>query len=325
MRGAAAALLLAGAAANVDVIISAARALPPTACAHGCARWADLAGDGNTRDQADVNAKWRHGAPPAAAARLCAAPAYDPGESGPGWCYCAQTHDSSWSTCVDAPGSVPTQINLQFVDDAGATTVSFVTHDEGAHGGPPVAQVGTAPGGGGNVTGVTNFWTQVGSEREYSFHFVPLTGLAPATTYYYRVASGAAGAIWSDWYSYRTRDPAATLRIAIAGDVGPYPVNHFDLIANASTATDETRVDLLLHMGDHAYQMSSDDGARGDLYLLAFEAALTRLPWLAVMGCAAREARAHARCWPPPSQLPATSLYPFSSPAITSCTTELFS
>ena len=280
------ALLVVGAAGNVDVVLpTPERATPPAACPHGCALWANLSADGNTRDQADVDAKFRYGVAPDA--RACASPAYDPGESGPGWCYCRGTRDASWAYCTDAVGSVPEQINLQFVDDAGRTTVAFVTIDSHARGGPPVAQLSQSPSGVPAVTvnGVTNFWTQVGSTREYSFHFVPLTGLLPATTYFYRVASGAPGAVWSAWLEHTTRDPAAPLRFAIAGDVGPYPVNHFDLVANASVARDATRIDFLVHMGDHAYQMSSDDGARGDLYLIAFEAALTRLPWLPVMGC----------------------------------------
>jgi len=290
LAAALAAALLPSARANVDVVLAPERAAPPAACAHGCAMWSDLAADGNTRDQAAVNDKFRYGVAPAA--RACASPAYDPGESGPGWCYCRNSNDASWDYCRDPPGSVPQQINLQFVDDAGRTTISFVTVDGHAAGGPPVARVGTVRGGAGaaNVTGVTNFWTQVGSQREYSFHFVPLAGLAPGTTYYYRVASGAPGATWSAEYAYTTRDPSSPLRIAIAGDVGPYPVNHFDLLANASVATDATHIDLVLHMGDHAYQMSSDDGMRGDLYLIAFEAALTRVPWLTVMGkCVLRE------------------------------------
>lgn len=284
LRFAACLALTSCALANVDVVLAPNRASPPAECPNGCARWSDLASDGNTRAQADVDAKFRYGIAPAV--RACASPAYDPGESGPGWCYCRGLNNAEWGYCLDPVGSVPEQINLQFVDDAGRTTISFVTIDNHARGGPPIAQVGSSPdaASASNITGVTNFWTQVGSSRAYSFHFVPLTGLAPATTHFYRVASGAPGAQWSAWYAYTTRDPTATLRIAIAGDVGPYPVNHFDLLANASVATDATHIDLVLHMGDHAYQMSSDDGARGDLYLIAFEAVLTQVPWLAVMG-----------------------------------------
>ena len=208
-------------------------------------------------------------------------PAYDPGEAGPGWCYCRNTGGTNedWGYCLDPLGSVPEQINLQFVDsDAGRVTVAFVTVDSHAPA-AAVAQLGTSPtlAGAANVSGETNFWTQVGSARQYSFHFVPLQGLQPATTYYYRVTSGAAGALWSATLTFTTRDPAQTLRFGIFGDMGVYPVNNMDVLRNNS-------LDFVVHMGDHAYQMSSDDGARGDGYMIAWEGVLTATPWLAVMG-----------------------------------------
>ena len=265
-----------------DVLLAPERARAPKECPSGCARWADLAADGNTRDQGAVNAKFRRLAPPPAAGRACAMPAYDPGESGPGWCYCRNTGGASnadWGYCLDPLGSVPEQINLQFVDsDAGRVTVAFVTVDGNAPA-AAVAQLATSPtlAGAANVSGVTNFWTQVGSARQYSFHFVPLSGLLPATTYYYRVTSGAAGALWSATLSFTTRDPAQPLVFGIFGDMGVYPVNNLDVLQNSSLS-------FVVHMGDHAYQMSSDDGTRGDGYMLAWEGVLTATPWLAVMG-----------------------------------------
>ena len=41
----------------------------PAACKSGCASWADLKKDGNSRKQADVDAKWAAGKAPAATLR----------------------------------------------------------------------------------------------------------------------------------------------------------------------------------------------------------------------------------------------------------------
>jgi hypothetical protein len=71
----------------------------PQSCAQGCARWDNLAADGNTRSQSDVNAKWTGGSPPLGAGNMCAQPANDTSE-GP-WCYCAGTNDGSWGYCQD--------------------------------------------------------------------------------------------------------------------------------------------------------------------------------------------------------------------------------
>lgn len=264
--------------AMYDVILDATRSRPPAECPKGCAAWADLARDGNTRSQAAVNAKFRQGVPPATAGRACAMPAYDPGESGPGWCYCRSSGDDSWGYCMDPVGSVPEQINLQLVSDT-SVTVAFVTVDSYAAS-SPVLQLSTSPSLASplNVSGVTNFWTQVGSSRQYSFHFVLLTDLAPATAYYYRVTSGAAGALWSPVYPFSTRDPSKELTFAIFGDMGSYPVNNMDTLAN------DTEISFIVHMGDHAYQMSSDDGMRGDGYMIAWERVLSRVPWATVMG-----------------------------------------
>jgi hypothetical protein len=49
----------------------------PTKCTRGCARWANLAADGNTRNQGEVNQKWRGGS------------------------------DASWGYCPPAPAPAP--------------------------------------------------------------------------------------------------------------------------------------------------------------------------------------------------------------------------
>jgi hypothetical protein len=71
----------------------------PQQCAKGCARWDNLAADGNTSNQNDVNAKWSGGSPPQGASNTCAQPANDQ-NTGP-WCYCAGTNDSSMGLCQD--------------------------------------------------------------------------------------------------------------------------------------------------------------------------------------------------------------------------------
>lgn len=71
----------------------------PQKCSKGCARWANLREDGNTRNQAEVNAKWAGGSPPDGVGNMCAMPANDQAD-GP-WCYCAGTDDGSWGYCQE--------------------------------------------------------------------------------------------------------------------------------------------------------------------------------------------------------------------------------
>lgn len=69
----------------------------PQKCPNGCARWKNLAADGNTQNQYQAEAVWLNGYIPDEAGNKCAQPIGFPGE-GP-WCYCKGTNDSSWGYC----------------------------------------------------------------------------------------------------------------------------------------------------------------------------------------------------------------------------------
>jgi hypothetical protein len=71
----------------------------PKSCPQGCARWSNLAADGNTKNQNDVNAMWSGGSPPENAGNMCAQPTNNTG-AGP-WCYCAGTNNDSMGLCQD--------------------------------------------------------------------------------------------------------------------------------------------------------------------------------------------------------------------------------
>lgn len=44
------------------------------------------------------------------------------------------------------------------------------------------------------------------------------------------------------------------------------------------------RIDAVVHIGDHAYNMGGEDERRGDGYMQAYEKILTRVPWMPVVG-----------------------------------------
>jgi hypothetical protein len=88
---------------------------PPEKCPNGCARWDNLAADGNTRNQQEVNTKWSLGRAPLNAGNQCAQPSNDPSSSP--WCYCAGTNDDSWGYCQNKDAAsatcraVPNKLN----------------------------------------------------------------------------------------------------------------------------------------------------------------------------------------------------------------------
>ncbi len=73
--------------------------LPPQKCVNGCARWDNLAADGNTQNQASANGMWNQGNPPNNSENTCAVPGNSPNSGNGPWCYCKGTNDSSWGYC----------------------------------------------------------------------------------------------------------------------------------------------------------------------------------------------------------------------------------
>jgi hypothetical protein len=90
---------------------------PPQNCPNGCARWDNLAADGNTADQNGTNATWSGGQPPANAGNMCAQPASNGASNSGPWCFCAGTNDSSWGSCQNRDAAaqvckaVPNKLN----------------------------------------------------------------------------------------------------------------------------------------------------------------------------------------------------------------------
>jgi hypothetical protein len=70
---------------------------PPEVCKYGCARWDNLAADGNTKNQTDANSLWANSTVPKDVNNQCAMPV-NGSQQGP-WCYCAKTNNDSWGYC----------------------------------------------------------------------------------------------------------------------------------------------------------------------------------------------------------------------------------
>jgi len=246
---------------------------PPAECPQGCAMWSDLASDGNTRDQSDVDAKWLQGVAPKTAQRNCAGPSNDPGSYG-SWCYCAKTHDASWGYCVPNQG-VPEQINLQ-VANGDTVVVSFVTFEDTAPENPPFVVLD-----GKRVEGVTHEHKTPAGTRTLYMHFVRLSGLEPRKKYPYTVSSGGKTAHLSETQEFRAPYSSGETRLNIFGDMGVYQwTNMGNLLQDCEDGT----ADAVIHMGDHAYNEGQNDEKRGDGYMNMYSKILSQCPWVPVVG-----------------------------------------
>jgi hypothetical protein len=79
--------------------------LPPQKCPNGCARWKNLAEDGNTQNQYQADAIWLNGYIPDEAGNQCAQPVGLPEFTSP-WCYCKGTNDGSFGYCQSKSDSL---------------------------------------------------------------------------------------------------------------------------------------------------------------------------------------------------------------------------
>jgi 3',5'-cyclic AMP phosphodiesterase CpdA len=194
---------------------------------------------------------------------------------------------TDWGYCTSASG-VAEQINLQIAAPH-AVVVSFVTFEPSTPTQPPIVRVGrTAESLNDTVTGVTHVHVTASKDRTYYMHFVKLDGLEPRARYYYSVQSGGSGdasnTTVSDVFSFRApysgTDGGKTVA-DVWGDMGVFSWNNME---NLKRDVDAEEADLVIHLGDLAYNEGDDDERRGDGFMTAFQDVLARVPWMAILG-----------------------------------------
>jgi len=95
------------------------------------------------------------------------------------------------------------------------------------------------------------------------------------------VQSGAAGAAVSPGFSFMSGYSTGVTKINIFGDMGVYSYNNMGNMQQDLTAGS---ADLIVQMGDHAYNEGDDDERRADGYMSAYQPLLANTPWMPVVG-----------------------------------------
>eukprot|EP01060_Flectonema_neradi_P004519 TRINITY_DN12928_c1_g1_i1.p1 TRINITY_DN12928_c1_g1~~TRINITY_DN12928_c1_g1_i1.p1 ORF type:complete len:700 (+),score=168.21 TRINITY_DN12928_c1_g1_i1:49-2100(+) len=172
--------------------------------------------------------------------------------------------------------SVPEQINVQIASPT-SVVLSFVTFEDSAPTSPPTASVN-----GTTFTGVTHNHTTSAGDRIYFMHFILLDNLKPKTTYSYKVKSGySSSSPWSDVFSFKSLYDDGETNVNIYGDMGIYEWNAIEWLQKDCHSG---AADLIVHMGDHAYNEGESDELRGDGYMNGFQPVLSECPWLPNVG-----------------------------------------
>ena len=140
----------------------------------------------------------------------------------------------------------------------------------------------------------TDFANPSGLNRTYTHNLAEMTGLTPGAPYFYRVGDDLDG--WSGVFSFSaTRADFNTLplRIAVLGDMG---WSNAQALPYLQTLVAEGGADLLIDLGDYAYNLDYRDGAIGDMFQDSIEPMTSGAPF---MGCVGNHARTEGRATVP--------------------------
>lgn len=158
---------------------------------------------------------------------------------------CATTGDCQVNCCP--ANSPPEQIHLSLSsNDHSVMGVSWTTLE----GVDSVVRFGlSADSLDSSESGTTLTYTEAGWIGV--IHRAVMTGLKPATTYYYKVGSPTDGR-WSEIFSFSTFTPGKELNFAVVADMA-YDSLSDNTVKQLTRLVDEGRLDAVLHNGDISY------------------------------------------------------------------------
>lgn len=171
----------------------------------------------------------------------------------------------------------PEQIHLSYGGDPSRMFVTWVTFDNTTQSFVDygIKQLTNRTSG-----SMTKFVDGGSAKRTLYIHRVLLTNLTAAQTYIYRVGSDYG---WSVIYYFTALPTVATWtpRFAVYGDMGN--VNAQSL-GRLQTESQMGHFDMILHVGDMAYNLDTNDANYGDQFLRQIEPIAAYVPYMTVVG-----------------------------------------
>ncbi|KAH7730749.1 nucleotide pyrophosphatase/phosphodiesterase [Aphelenchoides avenae] len=129
--------------------------------------------------------------------------------------------------------------------------------------------------------GSADYFVDGGSKKTVRYtHRVLLENLEPGKRYFYRVGSVFG---WSSIFSFVALEPRSDggYRYAIFGDMGNVNARSLGKIQRLAQDGD---YDVILHVGDFAYNFDTNEGAFGDEFMRQIEPAAAYVPYMSVVG-----------------------------------------
>ncbi|GAU99383.1 hypothetical protein RvY_10399 [Ramazzottius varieornatus] len=132
-----------------------------------------------------------------------------------------------------------------------------------------------------NISGEsTTFVDGAVAHKVRYIHRATMQYLQPGNRYYYQVGSDAG---WSDVYSFRSIRNGSdwSPRLLVYGDMGAVNARSLQQMTKEVL---EDRYDLVLHVGDFAYDLPTRNGDVGDEFLRNLEPLAANIPYMTVVG-----------------------------------------
>ncbi|XP_036450109.1 acid phosphatase type 7 [Colossoma macropomum] len=181
--------------------------------------------------------------------------------------------------CVPPVGSQPEQVHISYPGVKGSMVITWTTINKtdsmveyNLWGGKLFTQT---------AKGNSAVFVDEGSEkRKMYIHRVTLSDLRPGDTYVYHCGSEAG---WSDLFFFTALNESTSFspRFALFGDMGN---ENPQSLARLQKETQAGMYDVILHIGDFAYDMHEDNGRIGDEFMKQIESIAAYVPYMTCPG-----------------------------------------
>ena len=177
------------------------------------------------------------------------------------------------------PANQPQQILTSLSGIEGNITVTWVTFSDAGS----TLQWGYTSGSLSNSDDGSKFkWTDPeGPHTVRVMHVAHMSDLKPHTAVYYRVGD-ADNNVWSDELEFVAPPTGSDpLALIIYGDLGLLNAQSMDKV---TAEVQSGEADMVLHVGDYAYDLHTENGTYGDTFLNNLQPIASRVPYLGCQG-----------------------------------------
>lgn len=178
---------------------------------------------------------------------------------------------------ASTPDYQPQQIHLSFGKNLSEIVVTWTTYTDSNE---SIVEYGI-DGLILNAVGTRQLFVDGGNaHRKMYIHKVRLTDLMPESVYQYHCGSNLG---WSNLFSFHTTPTGTNWspKIALYGDMGSFNAQSLPRLQKEAQ---RGMYDAILHVGDFAYDMDSDDGQVGDEFMRQIESIAGYVPYMTVLG-----------------------------------------